>query len=147
MKKLSIAILLIVFLICPTLLFAAEKGRKEQVKDIYAYAYATNFQDSVVYLSAMQKIDGATLHKKYGFLNGRSAYSTQFKNHVEIVQDVRNVVSAVIFSTKKDVLKKKYQKMIKRIKKGSNMFIKEFSADEFYFIPVEDTDDGLRIID
>ncbi len=145
MKSISGLLLAVLLLALPMSLPAGERGKRE--KDIYAYAYATNFKDSVVYLSAVQRIEGAVLEKGTAFLSGRNLYSSQFKNHVEVTQNVENLTSAIFFSTNKIDLEKKLKKITQRIAKGKTMLIKNIPAVEFTFVAAEKVDDGVRIVE
>ena len=90
-----------------------------QAKDdgkIYVFGVSTSFNDSIVYLSSVQDLQGASLQKKTGFLEYRSFYSAEFQHFLE-----------------SNKLEKKYLKLRKRLSKGKPDTLKEISASDFQF--------------
>ena len=55
----------------------------EKQEDIYMFGVATNFKDSVAYITTIQRVDSAILRRGSGLLTGRSLYSTQLKRYAE----------------------------------------------------------------
>ena len=60
-------------------LIAGNAQAKSKEKQVYAFAFGTCFNDSVVYLSAISPVPDGVIESKTKFLNNRSAYSNQFK--------------------------------------------------------------------
>ncbi len=133
MKRYFPSILLLCFFF---VVLAAPLKAGGEKQEVYAFAYATNFKDSTIYLSAIQSLTGAVLQKKTGFLEHRSLYALQFKNHLEVTSGKQHFTSAILFSTNKKSLENKYLKMRQRIKKGKKMLLSELPLSDFTFIPL-----------
>ncbi|EHG24141.1 hypothetical protein HMPREF9332_00342 [Alloprevotella rava F0323] len=110
-----------------------------QAKDdgrIYVFGISTSFNDSIVYISAVQDLQGASLQKKTGFLEYRSSYTAEFQQYLESKYQ-SNQTCAIFFATDRNKLEKKYLKLRKRINKEHPGTLKEISASDFQFsVPV-----------
>lgn len=91
-------------------LIAGNAQAKSKEKQVYAFAFGTCFNDSVVYLSAISPVPDGVIESKTKFLNNRSAYSNQFKFFLDS-KNGHPHTCAVFFSTKKEKLQKKYAKI------------------------------------
>lgn len=115
--------------------FAAPKKEKSGVEEatrVYLYGVALNFNDSVVYMTDLQYLDGVVINKD-GSLNNYSSYSLQLKNYLEITLGEENQTCAVIYSPKKKSLEKRIIKMRKKIQLGDGKQLRRVGADAFVF--------------
>ena len=85
----------------------------EKQTTMYAFAYGICFNDSVVYLSSVARLNQVSVDGKTKFLNNRSFYVSAFKRYLEEKYS-KPYTCALFFSTKRDKLEKKYLK-VKRI--------------------------------
>lgn len=102
--------------------------------DVYAFGCAACLGDTVVYLSAIQSLDGATVDSKTKFLNDREDYARQMENALQEVYG-KHYTCALIFSFQRSRLEKKYVKL-RRLYKKKNIRIEELPANVFRFVPV-----------
>lgn len=123
------------------------EAKNIQVPHLYLFGFSASFQDSILYFTDIQDIEGAWIDKKTKFLKERENYSYQLKNYLT-EQNQPNRVCMVIFATSKSKAEKKYNKLMKRYsnsskkkrKKGhlSEAYdIKHISQDEFKFERVD----------
>lgn len=106
--------------------------------NIYAFGVSTSFNDSIVYLSTVQRLEGAQLAKKTGFLVHRSTYSGQFQQFLDSKYQ-NNQTCALFFSKDRTSLEKKYLKLRNRINKDNPAKLKEISSEDFQFSKVIDS--------
>lgn len=116
-------------------LVASNIQAQNKEKQIYAFAFGTCFNDSVVYLSAISPIPNATIESKTKFLNNRLAYSNQFKYYLDS-KNSQPHTCALFFSTKKEKLQKKYAKMRQKYNKNKQKQLTELTTADFEFHPV-----------
>lgn len=102
---------IILFLLMAVSMGAAAK--KTQVPHVYMFGFSASFQDSVVYVTDIQDLQGAWMDTKTKFLLGRDNYSYQLSNYLT-EQGQPNRVCLVFFSTHKNKAEKKYLKMKKK---------------------------------
>ena len=87
----------ILFLLAP--LFANTLQAKDKEEDkVYAFCFSQNFNDTTLFLSAIQPIENAVLTNHKSFLQHRDIYSKQFKTYLESKYP-GHVMSAIFFST------------------------------------------------
>ena len=108
MKKIKYIILL--FLVA---LSMGASAKKAQVPHVYLFGFSASFQDSIVYITDIQDLQGAWMDTKTKFLLGRDNYSYQLSNYLS-AQGQPNRVCLVFFSTSKNKAEKKYLKMKKK---------------------------------
>lgn len=120
-----------IFLSFIAMLMAVAMQAKDDGK-IYVFGVSTSFNDSIVYLSSVQDLEGASLQKKTGFLEYRSFYSAEFQHFLESKYQ-GNQTCAIFFATDRNKLEKKYLKLRKRLSKGKPDTLKEISASDFQF--------------
>ncbi len=132
MKRFSLPRLLVAV----TAVLFSLSATAEKKKDIYMFGVATDFIDSVAYVTTIQQIDSAILQRGTDFLLGRSLYSVQLKKYAESQLGKLHEVPALFFSTDKGKLEKKYNKVLKNIKKDTPLFLQVLSENDFRFAPV-----------
>ena len=125
-------------------------AKNVKVPHVYIFGFSASFQDSTVYMTEIQDLQGAWMDKKTKFLLGRDNYSYQLSNHFN-EQGQPNRVCMVFFSTSKSKAEKKYLKMKKKytaVPKQTNKSKKQgaetapydlryITLQEFRFEPVD----------
>lgn len=121
--------------ICLTLLIciltvgsAQAKGKK--TRQVYAFAFGTCLNDSVVYLSAIETLPDAELDRKTQFLNNRSTYSNRLKFYLDGKYN-RTHTCAVFFGEKKDALEKTYVQLRRNYNKDKHAVLVEIPLTDF----------------
>ena len=110
-------------------------AKGEDKKTVYAFGYSTNLNDTTLYLSPVQVLEGATLTKKEGFLEYRHEYGNQLKLHLESIYPGHQTC-AVFFSKDKKSLQKKYNKLRKHLLTVKHTKLTELNSTEFQFKPL-----------
>lgn len=132
------------------LLLSITTQGKVRCTPIYIFGTSASFNDSVVYITEIQILDSAWVDEKSGFLEGRSGYSNQLKNHFSIAgNDGRtNLVS---FATTEKAILKKYERMRKKFhgtkKHPLNYDIRILDEEEFRFTTEQHIGNEEAIID
>jgi len=101
-------------------------------KTVYAFGFGTSFNDSTVYLSAIQVLPDAQVQKKTGFLKHRASYTSQMKRYLES-NYIGHETCVLFFSTRKEKLEKKYIKVRRHAQRNKQQTVKELSSEEFRF--------------
>lgn len=124
----------ILFLLAP--LFANTLQAKDKEEDkVYAFCFSQNFNDTTLFLSAIQPIENAVLTNHKSFLQHRDIYSKQFKTYLESKYP-GHVMSAIFFSTKMSKLEKKYIKVRNHLIRQKGARLLEIPANDFKFQPL-----------
>lgn len=113
---------------------------KTKKNEIYAFAVATSFNDSVVYITSINHLDFATTDKKTDFLNHRMAYSNQFKLFLD-KKFQKDHISALFFSKKKESLEKKYIKLRRKYQKDKETKFVEIPVTDFKFYKYSESEE------
>lgn len=116
-------------------------ARKQQVEKMYMFGMAAAFTDTIVHFTNIQVVDSVWIESKNHFLQDRDVYSLQLRNFLRDKQQSPNRTCIVFYSTKREKLEKKYQK-IKRLygkdKRGVEHFDVRYIMDtDFKFQPVK----------
>ena len=116
-------------------------ARKQQVEKMYMFGMAAAFTDTIVHFTNIQAVDSVWIESKNNFLQDRDLYSLQLRNFLRDKQQSPNRTCIVFYSTKREKLEKKYQKM-KRLygkdKRGVEHFDVRYIMDtDFKFQPVK----------
>lgn len=101
-------------------------------KNIYGFAYSTNLNDSIVYLTAIQQLPGAQIGKN-DFLTYRAEYGEQFGKYIKQYYDLPQVMTIVYFAKKRSKLEKRYLKMRKESMQEQGKRIVEIPYSDFKF--------------
>ncbi len=98
----------------------------------YMFGLAASFNDSTIYVTDIQHLDGAWLYNHEMFLFGRDQYAYQLRDALKVLGFANPTVS-IFFSKKKKEIEKKYLKMKKRYSKNGAYNIKYLSTQDFLF--------------
>lgn len=116
-------------------------ARRQQVPRMYMFGMAAAFTDTIVHFTNIQTVDSVWIESKNNFLQDRDLYSSQLRNHLRDKQQAPNRTCIVFYSTKRDKLEKKYQKMMRlygKDKHGIEHFdIRYVTDEEFKFQTVK----------
>ncbi len=111
----------------------------EKIREtIYCFGFAGSFQDSISYMTDLQKLDSVSLTKDNKFIVAREEYSSQLNRYFKGKSD-NNMVCAFFYDTKKKKVEKKYAKLRKRYEKAQDVLLRFVPSNEFKFEPVEMT--------
>lgn len=127
MKNFLRFILLGLVMLAGTLQTAA-RGNGDDV--VYVFAVGTSLNDSVYYLSAVQRMDGATLEKGTKFLANRSAYSRQFRAYLKRTYAADHTCT-VFYTKQRSAAEKKYLKLRKLYNGKKDCRLVEVAASDF----------------
>lgn len=83
---------------------------KDIQKTIYVFGFAASFNDSTVYFTNIQQVDGAWVKDRTHFLVNRDDYSYQFRNFLNSIGE-HNRTCVTIYDDNQASLEKKLQKM------------------------------------
>ena len=111
------------------------QAKDEKKETVYAFGYSTNLNDTTLFISAVQPLEGAVLTRKEHFLEHRNEYGNQLKAHLENLYPGHHVC-AVFFSKNKKSLDKKYAKLRTHLLKMKHTQLTEIPNSEFQFKPL-----------
>ena len=109
---------------------------------MYVFGFSASFNDSILYMTDIQDVQGASYDTKNDFLLARDLYSSQLKEYLTEKKGMPNRVCLVMFSTSKKKAEKKYQKLKKQYagKDGVIRGMQYLTVDDFKFEAPEITD-------
>ena len=110
---------------------------------MYIFGFSASFNDSILYMTDIQDVQGASYDTKNDFLLARDLYSSQLKEYLAEKKGQPNRVCLVMFSTSKKKAEKKYQKL-KKLDAGKDGVIvgmQFLTSDDFKFEAVELSDE------
>ncbi len=99
---------------------------------VYVFGFAASFTDSIAYITDIQALDTAYVHKN-GFLADRSLYSMQLNNFLLTDQHRDNMTCMVFFNAKKSKLEKKFLKVRKKYRADHAVVLSPLGSDVFRF--------------
>lgn len=101
--------------------------------DMYMFGYAYSFNDSTLYLTAVQKVHDVWVRPRNGFIIERETYSKQLQTYFD-KDGVRNMTCGISFSKKEKKIHKKFAKLKARFNnKFKNIRIVNLSEADFVF--------------
>lgn len=117
------------FIIAVCSAFSVE-GNKDKNKVVYAFGFATSFNDTVVYCTTIQQLDSAKV--KNGFLQKCESYTYQLKNYLEYDLKKPNYTCMIYYSVDKKKLEKE-EATIKNKHKHPGISLVPISPEAFSF--------------
>ena len=126
MKKIFLVLFLAIF---PTLSILAQKEENEPV---YIWGASIHFNDTVVYFTEIQPLDGVELEDGTNFLPNRQFYSYELKDYMNFKENMPGRTSIVLFSKKKSTLEKREAKIKERLVKKEGKTVR-YLGDKFKF--------------
>ena len=109
-----------------------KKVKEEEPQRVYLYGVSINFNDSTVYLTDVQYLDSAIINND-GSLRHSANYSTQLKVYLEGALNERDQTCAIIYSSKKKKLGKRFLATRKRYQQDKSKTLKQVGTDTFTF--------------
>ncbi len=119
----------LIFSVCSAFSLKAKDKNKE--KTVYAFGVAVSFNDTVVYYTAIQKLDSVELKK--GFLPKRELYTYQLKNYLEYELKSPDYTCMIYFSENKSKLGKEEAKLKSKYKQHKSFSLVPIAPEAFAF--------------
>lgn len=112
---------------------------------VYMFGFSASFQDSTVYVTDIQDVQGAWIDSKTKFLLGRDNYSYQLKEHFTNNLQDPDRVCMVFFATSKSKAEKIMKKLMKKYvpnhkkskKKWKTYDVRYITSAYFKFSPID----------
>ncbi len=106
---------------------------------MYMFGFSASFQDSIIYMTDVQEIDGVWYETKSKTLMERHQYSTQLKDFLTDNKEMPNRVCVVMFALTRKEAEKLFIKMRKEytVKAKGKYDIRYLTMTEFLFHPIE----------
>ena len=101
----------IIVALCLMMGIGTASAKKQQVEKMYMFGMAAAFTDTIVHFTNIQIVDSVWIESKNNFLQDRDVYSNQLRTFLRDKQQSPNRTCIVFYSTKREKLEKKYQKM------------------------------------
>lgn len=133
-KKIKVIVALIA-LITAMNVYAANKK-----KTVYVFGFSASFNDSIVYFTDIQRIDGATITTKTKFLVDRSQYSEQLRQYFNTSGQPNRTCMVMYGLTQKEA-EKKLVSLRNKYAKSGKYDIKYLTANNFAFKVVDNVDE------
>ena len=127
-----------ILMLCLSLLgmTKAKAAQPDKMRDVYMFGFATDLNDSTVFMTSVVKINGAAVNKKTGFLEQRSHYSAQLKQFLEHSTKTSYTCTVVYANSRKEA-ERQYIAMRKHWNKQSGYVVRELAESDFTFVNPE----------
>ena len=109
-----------------------KKEKTEAPKRVYMYGISTSLNDSTIYFTGLQRLDGVIITPD-GCIQNYASYSQQLKLYLEGVLGETNQTCAVIYSEKKKKATKRYLKTQKEFLSDKGKRLHQIGTDVFVF--------------
>ncbi len=118
-------------------------AKQLRMSHMYMFGFSASFQDSTIYITDIQDVEGAWIDSKHGFLLGREHYSTQLQEHLANNMQRPNRVCITFFAKDRKKAERKMAKLKKKyIEKGRGLYdVQYLSAADFSYQAVNMDDD------
>ncbi len=126
------AVVLSVLLICSAFSFPGKRKNDKESKSVYAFGVATSFNDTLLYVTEIQKLDSVVLSGN-GFLPKRDLYSYQLKNYMEYDLGKSDYTCMIYFSDKRKKVEKEIVKIKGKYTKQNKFTIVDIKSVNFSF--------------
>ena len=105
---------------------------------MYMFGFSASFQDSIIYMTDVQEIDGVWYETKSKTLMERHQYSTQLKDFLTDNKEMPNRVCVVMFAPSRKEAEKLFIKMRKEytVKAKGKYDVRYLTNTDFMFRPV-----------
>jgi hypothetical protein len=117
----------------------ADLQAKADKTKMYMFGFSASFQDSIIYMTDVQEIDGVWYETKSKTLMERHQYSTQLKDFLTDNKEMPNRVCVVMFALTRKEAEKLFIKMRKEytVKTKGKYDVRYLTMTEFLFHPIE----------
>ena len=115
------------------------QAKRMKAPKMYMFGFSASFQDSIVYMTDVQEVEGAWYDTKTKFLMGRQHYSYQLKDFIANNKQQPNRVCVVMYALTRKEAEKKFIKLRKEytIKAKGKYDVRYLTTADFQFQPVD----------
>ena len=115
------------------------QAKRMKAPKMYMFGFSASFQDSIVYMTDVQEVEGAWYDTKTKFLLGRQHYSYQLKDFLANNKEQPNRVCVVMYALTRKEAEKKFIKLRKEytIKAKGKYDVRYLTTADFQFQPVD----------
>lgn len=115
------------------------QAKRMKAPKMYMFGFSASFQDSIVYMTDVQEVEGAWYDTKTKFLMGRQHYSYQLKDFLANNKQQPNRVCVVMYALTRKEAEKKFIKLRKEytIKAKGKYDVRYLTTADFQFQPVD----------
>ena len=115
------------------------QAKRMKTPKMYMFGFSASFQDSIIYMTDVQEVEGAWYDTKTKFLLGRQHYSYQLKDYLANNKQQPNRVCVVMFALTRKEAEKKFIKMRKEytVKAKGKYDVRYLTITDFKFEPVD----------
>jgi hypothetical protein len=114
------------------------EAKRIKVPKMFMFGFSASFQDSIIYMTDVQEVEGAWYETKSKFLLGRQHYSYQLKDFLANTRQQPNRVCVVMFALTRKEAEKKFIKLRKEytVKAKGKYDVRYLTTTDFKFQPV-----------
>lgn len=109
----------------------AQAQDKNTPKRVYAFGYAETLNDTVIYITQIQELEGAELDNK-GFIHFRESYDAQLQHYLMSVQK-SHTMCITIYGTSRSKLEKKFIRLRRDLNHRKQVRLVELPSNQFQF--------------
>lgn len=115
------------------------EAKRIKVPKMFMFGFSASFQDSIIYMTDVQEVEGAWYETKSKFLLGRQHYSYQLKDFLANTRQQPNRVCVVMFALTRKDAEKKFIKLRKEytVKAKGKYDVRYLTTTDFKFQPVD----------
>ena len=115
------------------------EAKRIKAPKMYMFGFSASFQDSIIYMTDVQEVEGAWYDTKTKFLLGRQHYSYQLKDFLADSRQQPNRVCVVMFALTRKDAEKKFIKLRKEytVKAKGKYDVRYLTTTDFKFQPVD----------
>ncbi len=115
------------------------QAKRMKVPKMFMFGFSASFQDSIIYMTDVQEVEGAWYDSKTKFLLGRQHYSYQLKDYLANDKQAPNRVCIVMFALSRKDAEKKFIKLRKEytVKAKGKYDVRYLTTTDFKFRAVE----------
>ena len=118
------------------------QAKRMKMPKMFMFGFSASFQDSIIYMTDVQEIEGAWYDTKTKFLLGRQHYSYQLKDYLATTKQQPNRVCVVMFALTRKEAENKFIKLRKEytVKAKGKYDVRYLTNTDFKFQPVDMSD-------
>ena len=115
------------------------EAKRIKVPKMFMFGFSASFQDSIIYMTDVQEVEGAWYETKSKFLLGRQHYSYQLKDFLANTRQQPNRVCVVMFALTRKEAEKIFIKLRKEytVKAKGKYDVRYLTTTDFKFQPVD----------
>ena len=115
------------------------EAKRIKVPKMFMFGFSASFQDSIIYMTDVQEVEGAWYETKSKFLLGRQHYSYPLNDFLANTRQQPNRVCVVMFALTRKEAEKKFIKLRKEytVKAKGKYDVRYLTTTDFKFQPVD----------